>query len=108
MAIWQEGYATANGWADSKVQVSLNFANAPRTFPEQPDWRGLLPKVRVPTLLVTSDPQRGGIVTPEAAELAKRLLPSLEVVRLSPAGHNVRREQFGRFLEAVRAFLAAH
>src|SRR5579884_1723972 len=28
MAIWQDGYATANGWADSKVQVSLNFANA--------------------------------------------------------------------------------
>ncbi len=95
-------------WADSKIQVSLSFANAPRAFPEQPDWRELLPKVRVPTLLITSDPELGGIVTPEAARLAKELLPSLEVVRLSPAGHNVRREQRARFLEVVRGFLAAH
>lgn len=92
-------------WADSKVQVSLNFANAPRILPERPDFRELLPKVTVPMLLITSDPDQGGIVTPEVAEEAKRLLPSLRVVRLSPAGHNVRREQFGRFLEVVRAFL---
>lgn len=92
-------------WADSKVQVSLNFANAPRTFPEWPDFRELLPKVTVPILLITSDPEQGGIVTPEVAEEAKRILPSLKVVRLSPAGHNIRREQFERFVEVVRAFL---
>ena len=43
-----------------------------------------------------------GIVTPEAAAEAKRLLPSLEVVRLSGAGHNIRREQFEAFVAAVR------
>ena len=92
-------------WADSKIQVSLKFANAPRIFPERPDFRELLPKVKVPVLLITADPEQGGIVSPEVAEEAKRLLPSLRVVRLSPAGHNVRREQFPRFLEVVRAFL---
>ncbi|TME98027.1 MAG: hypothetical protein E6I52_18355 [Chloroflexi bacterium] len=59
-------------------------------------------------LLVTSDPERGGIVTPEAAAEAKRLLPSLEVVRLTGAGHNIRREQFGAFVAAVRSFLTAN
>jgi pimeloyl-ACP methyl ester carboxylesterase len=92
-------------WADSKLQVSVNFGNAPRAFPERPDFRELLPKVRVPVLLITADPDRGGIVTPEVAAEAQRLLPSLTVARLSGAGHNVRREQFGRFLEVVHAFL---
>ena len=92
-------------WADSKMQVSLQFANAPRAFPERPDFRELLPKVNVPVLLITSDPELGGIVTPEVAAEAQRLLPSLKVVRLSGAGHNVRREQFGPFLEELRAFL---
>ena len=95
-------------WADAKLQLSLQFANAPRTFPERPDFRELLPKVKVPVLLITSDPELGGIVTPEVAEEAKRLLPSMKVVRLSGAGHNVRREQFARFLEVVRAFLKEH
>jgi pimeloyl-ACP methyl ester carboxylesterase len=70
-------------------------------------WRELLPRVQCPVLLVTSDPERGGIVTPEAAEEAKRLLPSVQVVRLSGAGHNIRREQFERFVAVVREFLNA-
>jgi pimeloyl-ACP methyl ester carboxylesterase len=95
-------------WADAKLQVSPRFAEAPRTFPERPDFRELLPKVRAPVLLITSDPELGGIVTPEVAEEAQRLLPSMRVVRLSGAGHNVRREQFARYLEVVRAFLKEH
>jgi pimeloyl-ACP methyl ester carboxylesterase len=92
-------------WADSKLQVSERFAGAVR-FPERPDWRELLPKVQCPVLLITSDPERGGIVTPEIAEEARRLLPGLKVVRLRGAGHNVRREQFDAYLQAVHAFLA--
>ncbi|HZR00736.1 MAG TPA: alpha/beta hydrolase [Chloroflexota bacterium] len=92
-------------WADAKLQVSLKHVNAPRS---QLDFRELLPKVTVPILLITSDPERGGGVTPEAAEEAKRIHPDTTVVRLSPAGHNVRREQFAGFVEAVRAFLRQH
>jgi pimeloyl-ACP methyl ester carboxylesterase len=97
---WAE--AELGPWADSKLQVSPRHVGAPRT---QLDFRELLPRVRVPILLITADPELGGGVTPEAAAEAKRLHPSTTVVRLSPAGHNVRREQFGRFVEAVRAFL---
>jgi len=94
-------------WADAKLQVSDKFSGAMR-LPERPDWRELLPKVTCPVLLITADPDRGGIVTPEAAEEAQRLLPSLKVVHIQGAGHNVRREQFDAYLRAVRAFLAEH
>jgi hypothetical protein len=55
--------------------------------------------------LVTSDPDKGGIVTPETAAEAVGILPSLKVVRLTGAGHNIRRERFEGFVETVRAFL---
>ena len=72
------------------------------------DWRELLPRVKVPLLLITSDPERGGIVAPEAAQQAQQLLPGLQVVRLRGAGHNIRREQFDGFVACVRQFLDAH
>ena len=94
-------------WADSKLQVSEQFTTAVR-FPDRPDWRELLPRIKCPLLLITADPEKGGIVTPEMAAEAQQLLPRLEVVRIHGAGHSVRRERFQPFLEAVRSFLAAH
>ena len=62
----------------------------------------------MPVLLITADPERGGIVTPEVAQEAQRLLPSMKVVRLSGAGHGLPREQLGPYLEVLRAFLKEH
>jgi pimeloyl-ACP methyl ester carboxylesterase len=92
-------------WSDAKIRLSEQFvATFGRAMPA-PEWRELLPRITCPVLLVTSDPERGGIVTPEAAEEARHLLPSLQVVRLHGAGHNVRRERFDGFVAAVREFL---
>jgi len=94
-------------WAEAKQRVSRTFLDdSTRTGPAD-EWRGLLPRVTCPVLLVTSDPDLGSIVTPEMAQVATRLLPSLQVVRLRGAGHNIRREQFEPFLREVRTFLAA-
>ena len=92
-------------WADAKLRLSLNFANAFRG-PERQTWQDALRKITCPVLLITADPEKGAIVTPEVAQEAAGLLPSLKAVRLSGAGHNVRREQFDGYLAAVRAFLA--
>ena len=91
-------------WAESKLRVSLSFAGAIRAAAPL-TWQEALPKITCPMLLITGDPDKGGIVTPELAEKAKDLSSQVKVVRLSGAGHNVRREQFDGFLEAVRSFL---
>lgn len=91
-------------WADSKLRVSSAFTARSRG-PQ--DWREPLARVTCPLLLITADPERGAIVTPEAAEEAARLKPSLQVVRLRGAGHNIRREQFEGFMQAVQSFLAS-
>jgi N-formylmaleamate deformylase len=93
-------------WAEAKLRVRRAFLDdSTRTGPAD-EWRELLPRVRCPVLLVTSDPELGGIVTPERAQEATRLLPALQVVRLRGAGHNIRREQFEPFVRHVADFLA--
>ena len=92
-------------WADAKLQVSERFSLA-RRGQERPDWRELLPRVQCPTLLLTADPERGGIVTPDMAAEAQRLLPSLVVQRIEGAGHSIHRDKFEEVLRAAREFLA--
>lgn len=94
-------------WADAKLRVSPKFGLGGAIGPaEQTGWRELLVKITCPILLVTGDPEKGAIVTPEAAAEAARLNPRVSVVRLGGAGHNIRREQFAGFVQAVRDFLA--
>ena len=92
-------------WADSKMRVkpSMGFS---RGQPTSLTWQEALARITCPVLLLTSEVARGGIVTPEAAAEAQAVKPSLGVVNIAGAGHNIRREQFGAFLEAVRGFLA--
>ena len=92
-------------WSLAKQRVRLETAAVVRP-PEGQTWRQALPKVQCPALLITADPELGGIVTPEVAAEAKSLLPSLQVVRLRGAGHNIRREAFDEYVTAVRQFLA--
>jgi N-formylmaleamate deformylase len=93
-------------WADAQLRVRARVGGAMRPA-EQGAWRGLVPKLTCPTLLVTADADNGSIVTPEAAAEAVRLNPLVRVVRLRGAGHNIRREQFDGYVAAVRAFLAS-
>jgi pimeloyl-ACP methyl ester carboxylesterase len=106
-ASWDE--SEFGPWADAKLRVRDAFLDSMGTGgrPFQ-EWIELLPRVRRPLLLITSDPDRGGIVSPEVAQQAQQILPSLKVVRLTGAGHNIRREQFDGFVSCVREFLAAN
>jgi N-formylmaleamate deformylase len=94
-------------WAQAKLRVSHKYLDDLTARSSAQEWHELLPRVRCPVLLVTSDPELGGIVTPDVAQEATQLAPTLQVVRLSGAGHNIRREQFAAFVRDVRDFLAA-
>jgi pimeloyl-ACP methyl ester carboxylesterase len=95
-------------WAEAKLRVSRNFLDDPTRSGTAEEWRELLQRVKCPVLLVTSGPELGSIVTPDVAQEATRVLPSLQVVRLSGAGHYIRREQFEPFVRHVRDFLGRH
>ena len=88
-------------WTASKQQVDLEAMPDYRT-----PWQETLSAIIAPTLLIHADPARGGIVTPELAEEARRLNLNTRTVQIPSAGHNTRRENFEAYLAAVRAFLA--
>ena len=99
---WSE--AEIGPWADSKLQFNPRVAEllgGPR-----PGWQEVARAIACPVLLITADADRGGIVTPEVAAEAAGLLKQGQVVHIPGAGHNIRRDQFGPYMEAVKAFLA--
>ena len=91
-------------WAQAKQQVSLNVFGF-RTAPTA-GWQTIAGGLHVPTVLVTADPELDAIVNAEAAALAAQD-PNITVVHIPGAGHNIRREQFDAFMDAVSAFLVA-
>jgi N-formylmaleamate deformylase len=92
-------------WAEAKLQVDPKVAElalAPRL-----PWQALIRRVICPILLITGDPEAGAVVTPEVAGEAAKLWPRGEVAYIDHAGHNIRRDQFNRYMASVTAFLAA-
>ena len=101
---WPE--AELEPWADSKLQFDLNVLKM--KLPDYTGWREVVSHITCPTLLITADPDRGALVTPEAAQEVVRLLPQCEVAHIAGAGHSIRREQAAAYLEAVARFLREH
>jgi pimeloyl-ACP methyl ester carboxylesterase len=101
---WSE--AELGPWADSKLRLSFNVLN--RGTPSALDWPSILRRIACPALLITADAERGAIVTPEGAAALRELVPQLKVAHIPEAGHSIRRDQFGRYMAVVRAFLDEH
>jgi N-formylmaleamate deformylase len=101
---WPE--AELEPWATSKQQISLNLLNA--RFERGEPWQEILPRITCPVMVIVPDVALGGMTTPVGAALAKQLLKHGEIVDVAGAGHNVRREQFEPYMQAVRAFLTRH
>jgi pimeloyl-ACP methyl ester carboxylesterase len=99
---WSE--AELGPWADAKLRFSFHVLN--RSNPATLDWPDTVRRITCPALLITSDPERGGLVTEASAAALQALVPQLRVAHVPGAGHNIRREQFERYLEVVRVFLA--
>lgn len=104
--LWAE--AELAPWADAKLRYNVDVLSVYHPAnPSQVDWPATMRRISCPALLISADPALGAIVTDETAAALRALVPQLEVAHISGAGHNVRREQFAPYMNAVRAFLAA-
>ncbi len=95
-------------WADAKLRFSLNAIRNLFTFNRLGGivWDELLPRVTCPVLALTADLDRGALLASAAVDRLRALVPHVRVEQIAGAGHNIRREQFDRYVEVVRAFLA--
>jgi N-formylmaleamate deformylase len=103
---WQDG--DVEPWADAKMRVSTEAFQFfdPATWAGL-DWSEALRRITCPVLLITTDPETGGLVSPEAAAALSALVPQTQIARIPGASHSIRRDRFESFIEVVRAFLAA-
>jgi N-formylmaleamate deformylase len=93
-------------WAQAKTQVTSGLMAHLGSFDKYP-WRETLQRIQCPGLLITGDPARGSIVTPEIAREAVELWPNGQVARIAGAGHNIHRDRYEETMAKVNAFLEA-
>lgn len=99
--LWSE--EERGNWAIAKQQVSPNIVNVYATV--RGPWREVAAKFQCPALLITADVDKGALVTPAIAQEATALNPNIQVTHIPGAGHNIRREAFRAYMDAVKAFL---
>jgi pimeloyl-ACP methyl ester carboxylesterase len=91
-------------WSEGKQQLDPNFLTS-RSMGRL-DWQPVVPAIACPTLLIVADPGKGGIVTPEVAEMAAGVNPQITVAHIPGTGHHVRFENYAAYRDTVEAFLA--
>lgn len=101
--LWSE--AEIGPWADAKLRVDPSVAHVFMPGHMDMDWQAVAPRITCPALAIMADTGRGAALTTEAAAALQAMVPQLQVVQIAGAGHNVRREQFARYMDAVRSFL---
>jgi N-formylmaleamate deformylase len=66
------------------------------------DYSGLFRQISCPAFYISAD---RGISTSADISQLQAWIPHLQVAHVPNAGHNIRREQFARYLEVVIQFL---
>jgi pimeloyl-ACP methyl ester carboxylesterase len=91
-------------WAEGKLQMS---PNAIQIF-DQPrlPWHDWIRRITCPILLITGDPERRAVNTPEDVQKMASLWREGRAVHISHAGHVIHCDQHEAYMQAVQAFLA--
>ncbi|MBN1888768.1 MAG: alpha/beta hydrolase [Thermoflexales bacterium] len=76
-----------------------------RMHSQEVDWLTTIQNITHPVLLVTANPELGGIVTPEAVARVRELNPKVVVVNIPDVGHLIRFDRYTAFMDALWAFL---
>ena len=89
-------------WAESKIlfreknpKILLEFLD------KSPNWKEVIQKISCPILLITSNK---GITSDEMARDIVDLSRDCKWIKIEGAGHNIRREQFERFMQEIQDF----
>ena len=94
----------AQRWSEGKQLMDPNFFRAEKDFIG--DWPKVAAAIACPALLITADPELGGIINEQTAHIATQANSQLRVARIAGAGHHIRFGKQAEYLEVVRAFLA--
>jgi N-formylmaleamate deformylase len=91
-------------WSEAKSQLDRNFFLREEAHPMT--WPEIVEAIHCPTLLIISDPDRGGIVTSSLARDIADRNTAFTTVQIDGVGHHIRFEAYDRYRDAVFNFLA--
>jgi pimeloyl-ACP methyl ester carboxylesterase len=95
---------------EAQAQFNLALLDVLPPVPLPSPWRATVERITCPTLLLTSDPARGGSITPEVVEQIAATWRAGEHVAIPRASHflhhEMRDEAFEDFIAVGRDFLA--
>lgn len=94
-------------WVNSKHRYSLNIAAL--VHPEDIssiDLPHLFQQINCSTMFISADAEKGAASSKADISELEKILPQMKATHVTDAGHNIRREQFARYMEVVQEFLA--
>ena len=86
----------------ARAQLQTRMSAFDVLTPPNPDYKLVVSKIDVPTLIVLGD---AGVVSISAAEELKRINPLLQIEQIANAGHGLHYDQPERFSTVVKSFL---
>jgi N-formylmaleamate deformylase len=98
---WDE--ITLRTWAEGKKMLDLNIFGT--QGPQWEGWQDVVHKIACPTLLITADVDKGGIIGPELAKKVTGMNPRIRVAHIARVGHHIRFGKYAEYMAAVNAFL---
>jgi N-formylmaleamate deformylase len=94
---------------EGQAQFNLDVLNFVPFVPARSPWRGTVERIKCPILLLTGNPERGAMVTPEEAQKIAAAWRQGQHVSFADAGHFMHRElqgeEFDRLVSVVENFL---
>ncbi len=94
-------------WASSKLKFDLTWDDR-SIQAKKYDWKKNSPKITCPTLLLSAEVEKGGLMTPKVGAEALSFLPNAQWAYIPHAGHTIRYEQFDITMAVVKNFLKHH
>ena len=102
---WAE--AELEPWVNSKLRYSPRIVEMVKTdYLTAMDFENLVKAISCPALMLIADTAKGAIVSEKEAAALKQGIAQLEVVHIDGAGHNIRRDQFEKYMDTLQNFLA--
>jgi N-formylmaleamate deformylase len=101
-------------WSDAEMEPWINSKHrvSPRVVAlidpldmisiDLPD---LFKKITCPTLFMSAETERGAAAGEKDIAQIKTYIPHMQAAHIADAGHNIRREQFAKYLESIQNFL---
>lgn len=97
---------------EAQAQFNLEVLNVVPPFPIPTPWQETVASITCPILLLSSDPARGGVITPDVAQQIATTWRVGQHVAFAEVSHFMHHEMqgvaFGHFIQVVKAFLHEH